>query len=144
MTQSHGEFFLTQTASCQFFFQLLPTSSAKYNKFKFTMAVDPRFERLPEHEGPAFRTWQLIMQTTMGSVVQQSAAPAGPILNNNNVKLNKSKFAPAEDFISLNTEKSDSENGESDNNKNFKKKKEDSGPYIPWKTRDHYPENPVG
>lgn len=106
------------------------------------MAVDPRFERLPEHEGPAFRTWQLIMQTTMGSVVQQSTAPAGPILNNN-VKSNKSKFTPADDFISLNTEKSDSETGDLDSNNKSKKKKEDSGPCIPWKTRD-YPENPVG
>ena len=111
------------------------------------MAVDPRFERLPEHEGPAFRTWQLIMQTTMGSVVQQQAATAGPVLNNNHIKSNKSKFGPAEDFISLNTEKSESETGDSDVNRPKKKKeskKDDSGPYIPWKTRDHYPENPVG
>ena len=109
------------------------------------MAVDPRSERLPEYEGPAFRTWQLIMQTTMGSVVQQSSV-VGPAVLNNQIKLNKSKFAAAEEFISLNSESPKTEDSVLDSSKKLKEsKKEDSGPYIPWiKKGTHYPENPIG
>ena len=106
------------------------------------MAVDPRLERLPEHEGPAFRTWQLIMQTTMGSVVQQQQQ-SGPQQNDGGRP--KSKFSPPEEFISLNS----SSEGNRDVDKTSKKKRENedkntSKIFMPWKMRESYPEDPVG
>ena len=112
------------------------------------MAVDPRFERLPEHEGPAFRTWQLIMQTTMGSVVQQQST--GGQIQLSNVPKPRHKPAPAEDFIPLGS--SNKENHSEENDEAPKIKKDKQPPkeavadelFIPWKSHDHYPEDPVG
>ena len=119
------------------------------------MAVDPRLERLPEHQGPAFRTWQLIMQTTMGKVMQP---PSPPYFQFNST----GKGKPAEDYISL---KSSSEDGEDDDDKenirtdrtkhNMKRKKDkhvgsdssededDRPPVAPWK-KNPYPEDAYG
>jgi len=112
------------------------------------MAVDPRFERLPEHEGPAFRTWQLIMQTTMGSVVQQQAT--GGQIQLSNVPKPRSKPAPADDFIPLGSSKKENQIEENDEAPKIKKEKQAPKEavadelFIPWKTHDHYPEDPVG
>lgn len=106
------------------------------------MAVDPRLESLPEHEGPAFRTWQLIMQTTMGSVVQQQQ----PGIQYNEGIKTKNKFSPAEDFISLNNDQESNGNNELSDEKKKEANDESSSNKIftPWKTIDHYPEDPVG
>jgi len=112
------------------------------------MALDPRLERLPEHDGPAFRTWQLIMQTTMGSVVQQQ--PAG--LQLADVPCPKSKFGPGEEFIPLHSDSKNTTDKTADkthDDKASKRKKESTNNgqlnhFIPWKTREHYPEDPVG
>ena len=110
------------------------------------MALDPSLERLPEHDGPAFRTWQLIMQTTMGSVVQQHPSA----LQLADVPHAKSKLLPAEEFIPLNSDAKSTldTTDKAAADKAPKRKKENSNEqsnnFTPWKTIDHYPEDPVG
>ena len=63
------------------------------------MAVDYKsFNCLPEHQGPAFRTWSRIIQTaTMSSV-----SPTSPLLSPNSYSNLESSFPrliPAEEFI---------------------------------------------
>ena len=115
------------------------------------MAVDPRLECLPEHEGPALRTWNIIMQTTMGKVMKPSGfcfdtSKSGTYFDN------RGSFKAGEDFISLsydnscqknvNSEQiskksvpSDSSEDEDDNNNTN---------YAPWKRCEKYPENANG
>ena len=99
------------------------------------MAVDPLIDRLPEHEGPASITWNLIMKTTMGSVV-----PQPPASGFNLSKTKKPKMTAGEDFIALEKENERNEEG--------KKKQSSKSPIketcIPWKSCDKYPETPVG
>lgn len=97
------------------------------------MAVDPRLERLPEHEGPAFRTWQLIMQTTMGSVITQ--APSGFHFSND---LQQKSISPGDEFIALNQDDSE------DDVKARSSRKDCNEALIPWKSVDQYPSNALG
>lgn len=103
------------------------------------MAVDPRLERLPEHEGPAFRTWQLIMQTTMGSVIPQPSTSGFHFANG---LQQKSQMSPGEEFIALNQETMNTKE-----DKVLKRKKtpeEDVEIITPWKSVDQYPSNAYG
>ena len=135
------------------------------------MALDPRLECLPEHEGPAFRTWQLIMQTTMGNVMKPSGFQfnSDDSIKNKSVDQNpidnkKPPLKPAEEFISL--DNSNLISGQSDkansDESNLKRKKSQSSSdessgnsgddednqkkkFAPWKTKeDPYPENAYG
>lgn len=123
------------------------------------MAVDPRLECLPEHEGPAFRTWKLIMQTTMGKAIQ----PPSPSVFQFDEKF---PFRAGEDFIPLSAKADELatcgtsalEDKSADSNERFlnmKRKKgeisssdssedeEEKPPVAPWKRRK-YPANAYG
>ena len=112
------------------------------------MAVDPRLVCLPEHEGPAFHTWQLIMQTTMGKAMQ----PASPSFQ----FAEKFTFKPGEDFIPLNsTPFANNNNGPTQKMRRKKshphsspgssssEDEDDKPPIAPWMKR-RYPENAYG
>ncbi len=120
------------------------------------MALDLRtYNCLPEHEGPAFRTWSQIIQTTAAS----SNNLASPLLSPNSWSNLESSFPPlqpAEDFLPFNNEKNDSEKRNEDDetdgsHSQRKKNKTDrclddavlSLTYAPWKQSD-YPENAYG
>lgn len=114
------------------------------------MALDPRLECLPEHEGPAFRTWQLIMQTTMGKVMQ----PSGFQLNSSDTI--KKALPKADEFIPLVNTNESSTNSENENNLKRKKSQssevssdddndeKDNINIAPWKGCEKYPENAYG
>lgn len=131
------------------------------------MALDPRLECLVEHQGPAFCTWQLIMQTTMGKVVQTPSPSGFQFQNNNNTSVKKKvSLPPVEDFISLETttnnkedndilslkrkksiSNSDSSSVSSSSSSSSSDDDEDqsfSGNVSPWKKIQSYPENALG
>ncbi|XP_065676739.1 terminal nucleotidyltransferase 4A-like isoform X1 [Hydra vulgaris] len=119
------------------------------------MAVDPRLECLPEHEGPALRTWNIIMQTTMGKVIKPASFCFDPSKQNT---FDKRSFKVGEDFISLNNsnanKKFDLYEAKSISGQDTKKSQqsdftddEDENNNIhnaPWKKCAKYPENANG
>lgn len=131
------------------------------------MALDPRLECLVEHQGPAFRTWQLIMQTTMGKVVP-TPSPAGFQFQNNNTvkKKTAAPLPPAEEFISLESptrtkaneedlmslkrkksvSNSDSSSTSSSSSSSDEEEMEQNfmSNVAPWKKAISYPENALG
>jgi len=130
------------------------------------MALDPRLECLPEHQGPAFRTWQLIMQTTMGKVVQTPSPAAFQFqqsLKQAKTQIDAAKvpFKSGEDFISLDSVSTNknSDKAEGDNTSLKRKKSASSTESLssledehtfksegvsPWKTYEKYPDNVYG
>ena len=129
------------------------------------MAVDYRsFNCLPEHQGPAFRTWSRILQS---ATMSSSTSPTSPLLSPNsysNLESSFPKLIPAENFIPFETNKSDEKanrsNFETHLNSNNQERMLDEGQngltangehssdvsiltYAPWK-RKSYPENAYG
>ena len=121
------------------------------------MAVDYRsFNCLPEHQGPAFRTWSRILQT---ATMNSAASPTSPLLSPtsySNLESSFPKLMPAENFIpfesSKNGERSsrnhtgthladqggildDRMNGLTENGKH--KNDEMVRTYAPWKKRSY-------
>lgn len=129
------------------------------------MAVDFRsFNCLPEHQGPAFRTWSRILQTATMS----SASPTSPLLSPNsysNLESSFPKLTPAEDFIPFEMAKNGQQGrqgcteigsnansnggiaceGKAGLNANVKQVLHDvtALTYAPWKKKS-YPENAYG
>jgi len=126
------------------------------------MAVDySSFNCLPEHQGPAFRTWSRILQT---ATMNSAASPTSPLLSPtsySNLESSFPKLMPAESFIpfepSKNGERSsrshtgthladqggildDRKNGLTENGKH---NDEMVRTYAPWKKRS-YPEDARG
>ena len=129
------------------------------------MAVDYRsFNCLPEHQGPAFRTWSRILQT---ATMSSTASPTSPILSPNsysNLESSFPKLVPAENFIPFESSKNgdrknhigpettlDSNNqgrvldeGKNGLTENGKHRNDVSIlTYAPWKKKS-YPENVYG
>lgn len=130
------------------------------------MALDPRLECLVEHQGPALRTWQLIMQTTMGKVVP-TPSPAGFRFQNNNTVKKKTSIPlpPADEFISLESptgtkvneedllslkRKKSISNSDSSSTSSSSSSDEEEleqnfmSNVAPWKKATSYPENALG
>ena len=116
---------------------------------------------MPEHQGPAFRTWSQIIQTAAMS----AGSSTSPLLSPNSYANLESSFpslSPAEEFIPFNDSKKGSAANEEENvtqeNGSLGKRKrlghaaddprvelEDASylTYAPWK-RKTYPENAYG
>ncbi len=118
------------------------------------MALDLRlYNCLPEHQGPAFRTWSQIIQTTA-----MNGNLASPLLSPTSCSSLESSFPsliPAEDFLPF-SQNGDSGKHEQDDNASLGKRKrpdrsenarflEDVShlTFAPWKTSS-YPENAYG
>ena len=122
------------------------------------MAVDLRsYNCLPEHQGPAFRTWARIIQTAAMS----SGTPTSPLLSPNGYVNSDNTFAnliPAEEVIQLKStddtrkQRGFGETSNSGSRKTGHDENQASGSqvvdvpsllYAPWKKRS-YPENAYG